>query len=97
MRAFCYIQKKYYKWKIDLITDDLFKGEKKNCEIEIVYPENFSLNTLSKKKKYDFLVGCNVDDFKFQLLYKFLHFDIPILVSKVPIDIFYYKLLSFSL
>ena len=56
MRAFCYIQKKYYKWKIDLITDDLFKGEKKNCEIEIVYPENFSLNTLSKKKKYDFLV-----------------------------------------
>ena len=75
MRAFCYIQKKYYKWKIDLIADDLFKGEKKNCEIEIVYPENFSLNTLSKKKKYDFLVGCNVDDFKFQLLYKFLDFD----------------------
>ena len=35
MRAFCYIQKKYYKWKIDLIADDLFKGEKKNCEIEI--------------------------------------------------------------
>ena len=25
MRAFCYIQKKYYKWKIDLIADDLFK------------------------------------------------------------------------
>ena len=75
MRAFCYIQKKYYKWKIDLIADDLFKGEKKNCEIEIVYPENFSLNTFSKKKKYDFLVGCNVDDFKFQLLYKFLDFD----------------------
>ena len=46
MRAFCYIQKKYYKWKIDLIADDLFKGEKKNCEIEIVYPENFSLNAL---------------------------------------------------
>ena len=75
MRAFCYIQKKYYKWKIDRIADDLFKSEKKNCEIEIVYPENFSLNTLSKKKKYDFLVGCNVDDFKFQLLYKFLDFD----------------------
>ena len=75
MRALCYIQKKYYKWKIDLIADDLFKGEKKNYEIEIVYPESFSLNTISKKKKYDFLVGCNVDDFKFQLLYKFLHFD----------------------
>ena len=35
MRALCYIQKKYYKWKIDLIADDLFKSEKKNCEIEI--------------------------------------------------------------
>ena len=46
MRALCYIQKKYYKWKIDLIADDLFKGEKKNCEIEVVYPENFSLNTI---------------------------------------------------
>ena len=55
MRALCYIQKKYYKWKIDLIADDLFKSEKKNCEIEIVYPKNFSLNTISKKKKYFFI------------------------------------------
>lgn len=75
MRALCYIHKKYYKWKIDLIADDLLKGEKKNCEIEIIYPENFSLSIISQKKQYDYLVGCNVDDPKFQLLYKFLHFD----------------------
>ena len=75
MRALCYIHKKYYKWKIDLIADDLLKGEKKNCEIEIIYPENFSLSIISQKKQYDYLIGCNVDDPKFQLLYKFLHFD----------------------
>ena len=42
MRAFCYIQKNSKKGKMDLIADDLFKGEKKNVEIEIVYQENFS-------------------------------------------------------
>ena len=57
MRAFCYIQKKYYKWKIDLIADDLFKGEKKNCEIEIVYPENFSLNTFNPLTTFDITAG----------------------------------------
>ena len=75
MRVFCYIQRKYYQWKIESIIQDLKRRQKTDIEMTIVYQETFSFSLVFNKIKYDYLIGCNPDDLKFQFLYKFLDFN----------------------
>lgn len=75
MKVLCYIQKKYYKWKIESIIQDLKKRYKKDIEVTIILEETFSLSLILNKIKYDYLIGCNPDDLKFQYLFRFLSFN----------------------
>ena len=75
MKILCYIQREYYQWKIDSIVEDLRKRHRENIEVTVIYQDTFSLNLVSKKIKYDYLIGCNPDDLKFQFMYKFLNFN----------------------